>query len=64
VWGTAVWDSSYWSGVTIILRSKRFFGRGNSFQFSLANSDDGYPLVFSSISLSGKEYGQKDIGAT
>lgn len=61
VWNTSLWDQSVWSGTAFDMKSFRLFGRGNFFQYKIQAPTAAAPMKIHGFSLSGKEYGQKDI---
>lgn len=63
VWNTSIWDSSFWSSAGINMKPIRVVGRGNFFQYKIQSPTESYPMKINGFTMSGKEYGQKEINA-
>lgn len=63
VWGTMLWGSGLWGQVDFGMKPVRIVGRGNFFQYKIRSPQESYPLKINGFTLSGKEYGQKEIAA-
>lgn len=63
VFDVDLFDVGVFAGSTIDLQSFRIVGRGNFFQFRINSPTTAFPLVLNGITISGKEYGQKEFSA-
>lgn len=63
-WGTMIWGSGTWGQVDFNMKPIRIVGRGNFFQYKIETPTQAYPMVIHGFTLSGKEYGQKEIVAS
>lgn len=63
LWDVGLWDVAKWGGTGLGMHSFRLFGRGNFFQYRIRSPQDPYPLVLNGLTISGKEYGQKEFSA-
>ncbi len=63
IWDTSLWDAAMWASISYTGRSVRLVGRGNFFKYRLRSPELAYPIIISSVSISGKMYGQNDFSA-
>lgn len=57
----AIYDSSLYATLGLTMRPIPLVGRGNFFQFKIASPTASISMKINGLSLSGKEYGQKEI---
>lgn len=61
VWDSAIWDVGLWDGASLNMKPIRLTGRGNFFQFKIQSPTVAAAMKINGLSISGKEYGQKQI---
>lgn len=64
LWDVGLWDTAVWGSKSFNVSSFRILGRGNFFRYKIETPTAAYPMVINGLTVSGKEYGQKEVSST
>lgn len=64
IWDTSTWDLGIFGDFVLNMKPIRIVGRGNFFQYKIQSPTESYPMKINGFTLSGKEYGQKELAAS